>query len=281
MHTTLIDVQTLASLLGAPGLVVVDCRFDLADTSRGETAYLEGHVPGAVYAHLDRDLSGPKTGANGRHPLPSPSALASTLGRLGIDNQTQVVVYDQDTGMYASRLWWMLRWLGHDAVAVLDGGYAAWVAASMSVMSGAEMPAPRTFSVALRPSLTVTADELLPLARATSARIVDARAPVRFRGEQEPIDPVAGHIPGAVNHFFMRSMGEDGRFKPVDELRREWAASLGGADASQVVCYCGSGVTACHDLLSLEVAGLSGAKLYAGSWSEWVADPARPVATGE
>lgn len=281
MHTTLIDVQTLASLLGAPGLVVVDCRFDLADTSRGETAYLEGHVPGAVYAHLDRDLSGPKTGANGRHPLPSPSVLASTLGRLGIDNQMQVVVYDQDTGMYASRLWWMLRWLGHDAVAVLDGGYAAWAAASMPVTSGTETPVPRTFTVALRPNLTVTADEVLPLARSSAARVVDARAPVRFRGEQEPIDPVAGHIPGAVNHFFMRSMGEDGRFKAADELRREWAASLGGADVSQVVCYCGSGVTACHDLLSLEVAGFPGAQLYAGSWSEWVADPARPVATGE
>ena len=280
MHTTLIDAPTLASLLGTPGVVVVDCRFDLADTSRGEAAYLEAHVPGAVYAHLDRDLSGPKTGANGRHPLPVPSALASTLGQFGIDNQTQVVVYDQDTGMHASRLWWMLRWLGHDAVAVLDGGYAAWVGAGLALTSGSETPAPRAFIAAQRSGLTVTADEMLPLTQSTTTRIVDARAPVRFRGEQEPIDPVAGHIPGAVNHFYMRSMGDDGRFKPADVLRREWNASLGGVDASQVVCYCGSGVTACHDLLSLEVAGLPGAKLYAGSWSEWVADPARPVATG-
>lgn len=281
MHTTLIDVPTLASLLGTPGVVVVDCRFDLADTSRGEAAYSQGHVPGAVYAHLDHDLSGPKTGTNGRHPLPSPSALAATLGRLGIGIGTQVVAYDQDNGMYASRLWWMLRWLGHDAVAVLDGGFSAWMNAGNPVVRGVEANTPRTFTAAPRADLTLAADAVLTLTNSAAARIVDARAPVRFRGEQEPLDLVAGHIPGAVNHFFMRSMGEDGRFKPADVLRREWETSLGGADASQVVCYCGSGVTACHDLLSLEVAGMSGAKLYAGSWSEWVADPARPVATGE
>ena len=280
MHTTIIDVPTLAALLGTPGVVVVDCRFDLADTARGESAYLEGHIPGAVYAHLDRDLSGPKTGGNGRHPLPTPETLASTLGRLGIDASSQVVVYDQDTGMYASRLWWMLRWLGHDAVAVLDGGYAAWTNAGHACVPGAEAPTPRTFIAAPRPDRLLTVDEVLPLTTSTT-RIVDARAPVRFRGEQEPIDPVAGHIPGAVNHFFMRSMDENGRFRSADDLRREWTSSLGDAHPSEVVCYCGSGVTACHDLLSLEVAGLPGAKLYAGSWSEWVADPTRPVATGD
>lgn len=281
MHTTLIDVPTLASMLGAPGVVIIDCRFDLADTGKGEAGYLSGHIPGAVYAHLDRDLSAPKNGTNGRHPLPSPDLLRATFGRLGIGPDTQVIAYDQDAGMYASRLWWMLRWLGHDAVAVLDGGLAAWTAAGRGLIPGLEETTPRTFVGEPRDGALVTAEEVLPLSEAGHARLVDARAPARFRGEQEPIDPVAGHIPGAVNHFYLQSMGEDGRFRSPEALRALWHASLGDTHADRVVCYCGSGVTACHDLLSMEVAGLRGARLYAGSWSEWVSDPTRPIATGD
>lgn len=275
-HTTLVDVDTLAAQLNDPRLAVVDCRFDLADTSWGERVYAEGHIPGAVYAHIDRHLSGPKTGANGRHPLPSPEAFASTLGTLGIDNDMQVVCYDQNFGMYASRLWWLLRWVGHDAVAVLDGGWAAWTAANGPVARGVESREPRTFTGRLRSGMTVSASDVAARAGDRRSRLVDARAPERFRGEVEPIDPVAGHIPGAVNFPFQRNLA-NGRFAPVEEIRSRWRETLGDVAPEQVVCYCGSGVTACHDLLALEHAQLHGARLYPGSWSEWVADPSRPV----
>jgi thiosulfate/3-mercaptopyruvate sulfurtransferase len=278
-HTTLIDTETLALLLADPRVAVVDCRFDLANTSAGEQAYGEGHIPGAVYAHLDRDLSGTKTGVNGRHPLPTPDALAVTLGRLGIDSGTQVIVYDQDSGMYASRLWWLLRWMGHDGVAVLDGGFARWAAEQRPMASGVETHAARTFVGEQHTALTVTAAEVPGIAAAADARLVDGRAPERFRGDVEPLDPVAGHIPGAVNRFFQWNL-ENGRFRTPDDLRVDFRASLGPVGADRVVCYCGSGVTACHNLLALEHAGLPGARLYPGSWSEWVADPTRPVERG-
>lgn len=279
IYTTLIDTATLAAHLTDPTVVVIDCRFELAKPEAGELAYAEGHIPGAAYAHLDRDLSGPKTGSNGRHPLPPPSVLAATLGRLGIDAATQVVAYDQDNGMHASRLWWLLRWMGHEAVAVLDGGFAAWVADGRAMAAGVEVHAARTFSGAANPNDTVDAAVVGALARSGSARVIDARAPERYRGEIEPIDPVAGHIPGAVNYWFARNL-DNGRFRSAEALRAEFETLVSGVAMDQVVSYCGSGVTGCHNLLALEHAGLRGARLYPGSWSEWVSDPSRPVEQG-
>ena len=277
-YRTLIDVPALATHLADDNLVVVDCRFDLADTGAGEAAYAQAHIPGAVYAHLDRDLSGPKTGANGRHPLPEPHALAATLGRLGIGAGTQVVAYDQEAGSYASRLWWLLRWMGHEAVAVLDGGLAAWTAGGHAASSGLETPEARVFEGAPHPDMLVPLADVAALS-GTATRLVDARAPERYRGDVEPLDPVGGHIPGALNHFFMRNLA-NGRFLSPDALRALFRESVGQTSGDRLVCYCGSGVTACHNLLALEHAGLTGARLYAGSWSEWVADPGRGVERG-
>ncbi len=278
-HTTLIDTSTLAAHLAAPNLVVIDCGFELSRPDAGEAAYAEGHIPGAAYAHLDRDLSGPKTGTNGRHPLPAPAVLAATLGRLGIDGTTQVIAYDQDNGMYASRLWWLLRWMGHEAVAVLDGGFAAWSAEGRPVATGVEAHAARIFRGAPNPAFIVNADTVGTLAGSATARVIDARAAERYRGEVEPIDPVAGHIPGAVNYCFVRNL-EDGRFRGASALRTDYDGLLAGVAMDRVVSYCGSGVTACHNLLALEHAGLRGARLYPGSWSEWVSDRSRPVEKG-
>lgn len=276
-YTTLVDTSTLASILGSPNVAVVDCRFELANAAAGEAAYQQAHIPGAVYAHLDRDLSGPKTGSNGRHPLPSPESLQSTFGRLGIDSGVQVIVYDQDTGMFASRLWWLLRWMGHTAVAVLDGGMAKWMAEQRATSSGVESREARVFSGEPDDRMLVRPSEVAVIAASADARLVDARAPERYRGDVEPIDPVAGHIPGAMNYFYMRNLS-DGCFLSPEGLRERWRASLGDVPADRVVCYCGSGVTACHDVLALEHAGLRGSRLYPGSWSEWIADPNRPVA---
>jgi thiosulfate/3-mercaptopyruvate sulfurtransferase len=278
-YTTLIDTATLATRLGEPALVVVDCRFDLSDSAAGERAYQDSHIPGAIYAHLGRDLAAPRTGTNGRHPLPSPAAAIERFGHLGVSNQHQVVAYDQDTGMYASRLWWMLRWLGHDAVAVLDGGFAQWIAEARPTSRTIETRTPEVFTGVPRPGWTVSVSEVPSLAASPDIRVVDARAPERFRGEVEPIDPVAGHIPGAVNHFFGRNL-VDGRFRTPEALREGFRDSLGSVRGDQVVCYCGSGVTACHNVLALEHAGLPGARLYPGSWSEWVSDPTRPIERG-
>jgi thiosulfate/3-mercaptopyruvate sulfurtransferase len=278
-YTTLIDTATLATLLTHPDVVVVDCRYDLSSPDAGQLGYLEGHVPGAVYAHLGRDLSGVKTGKNGRHPLPAPDVLAATLGRLGIDRRTQVVAYDQDSGAWAARLWWLLRWMGHEAAAVLDGGLAAWIREERALSTGVETRPARTFVGVPDNRMLVSASEVPALVAQPGSRLLDARAPERYRGEVEPIDPVGGHIPGAVNHFFQQNLSE-GRFRSAADLRVGFADSLGIVDGSTVVCYCGSGVTACHNLLALEHAGLTGARLYAGSWSEWVADTSRPVEKG-
>jgi thiosulfate/3-mercaptopyruvate sulfurtransferase len=278
-YTTLIDTGALASLLSNPDVALVDCRFDLAQPAAGATEYEHSHIPGAVYAHLGRDLAGQKTGVNGRHPLPTQEALVATLGRLGIDNSTQVVAYDQDTGMYASRLWWLLRWMGHDAVAVLDGGFARWRVEGRPVESGIITRPSRRFVAHPRRGMTVDVNEVGQLSQSTARRIVDARAPERYRGDTEPIDPVAGHIPGAVNHFFQQNLA-DGTFRSPDALRAVFDDVLGNVSAENVICYCGSGVTACHNLLALEHAGLHGARLYPGSWSEWVSDPGRPVERG-
>jgi thiosulfate/3-mercaptopyruvate sulfurtransferase len=280
MFTTLISTADLAARLGAPDLVVVDVRHDLGQPDTwGEAQYRAAHIAGAVFAHLDRDLSAPKTGRNGRHPLPSPDACAAVFGRLGIEAGKQVAVYDQGNGAYASRLWWMLRWLGHDAAAVLDGGYDRWLREGRPV--GAEVPNPNPVTFVARPVATpVTAGEIEASLGRGSILLIDARAAERFRGEVEPLDPVAGHIPGAVNRPFLQNLGPDGTFKPAVALRADFDALLRGEPPAKVAHQCGSGVTACHNVLAMEIAGLGGTRLYPGSWSEWCADPARPVARG-
>lgn len=278
---TLIEAGELRAKLHAPNWVIVDCRFDLADPAAGERAYAAGHVPDARYAHLDRDLAAPITPATGRHPLPAPEDLARTFGSWGIDSDVQVVAYDQDSGAFAARLWWLLRWLGHDAVAVLDGGFAAWQRLGYEVDRAAPAVAPRTFAPRVRADYFVGAAEVARLAADPTARVLDARAPERYAGSVEPIDPVAGHVPGARNHPFATNLDAQKQFLPIEELRARFGTSLRGVPAERVVAMCGSGVTACHLLLGLEHAGLPGAKLYAGSWSEWIRDPGRPVAKGE
>jgi thiosulfate/3-mercaptopyruvate sulfurtransferase len=278
--TTLISTAALASRLDDPAYLVVDCRFKLDDTQWGEREYAAAHIPGARYAHLDRDLSGAKTGTNGRHPLPDARSLAGTFGRLGVTRGVQVVAYDQDNGMYASRLWWLLRFMGHDAAAVLDGGFAKWTAEGRATGSGVEHDAAQTFTGAPRSDMIVDAAAVASLAGSSQTRLVDARAPQRYRGEVEPLDKVAGHIPGASNYFFQQNLDDNGTFRTPEDLREKLRGALGDVSARDIVCYCGSGVTACHNLLALEHAGLKGARLYPGSWSEWCADETRPVQKG-
>jgi thiosulfate/3-mercaptopyruvate sulfurtransferase len=279
-YTTLIDAAALQQLLaGSTPPVLIDARFDLADPAAGERAYRETHLPGAHYLHLDRDLSAAKTGRNGRHPLPQRSLFAARIGALGIGPQTQVVAYDAQGGSYAARVWWMLRWLGHEAAAVLDGGLPAWVAAGGTVDdAGAAWPA-TTAPYPERASLVSSVDADALLARLGRTPLIDARAPERFRGDVEPLDKAAGHIPGARNRFFQKNVNEEGTMRPPSELAQEFREIAGSG--VEIVCYCGSGVTACQNLLALEHAGIPGAKLYAGSWSEWSADPSRPIATGD
>jgi thiosulfate/3-mercaptopyruvate sulfurtransferase len=278
--TTLISTAVLAARLDDPAFAIVDCRFRLDDVAWGEREYTAAHVPGAAYAHLDRDLSGPKTGANGRHPLPDSDALKATLGRLGIASGVQVVAYDQDDGMYASRLWWLLRSMGHDAVAVVDGGLKKWSAEGRPTASGPVTRPPRAFDGSPRPGMAVDAAGVASLAGKPEWRLVDARAPERYRGETEPLDKTPGHIPGAVNHFFQWNLDESGTFKSPEALRARLSESLGDVPPDHLICYCGSGVTTCHNLLALEHAGFKGAMLYPGSWSEWSSDPSRPVGLG-
>ena len=278
-YTTLISTEALARHLGDPNLIVVDCRHNLADPDAGETAYAQAHLPGAYFLHLDRDLSGVITGRNGRHPLPEIKRLAATLGRIGIDASKQVVAYDQNFGMWAARLWWSLHWLGHDRAAVLDGGVDKWKAEGRPLTSQA--PTARSATFVLKPTLrTVSTEEILRHLGDGSLTVLDARAPERFHGDIEPLDPVAGHIPGAINRPYTVNMTEQGTFKPAEALRREFEAQLAGRAPGSVVHQCGSGVTACHNLLAMSIAGLSGSRLYPGSWSEWCADPSRPVARG-
>lgn len=277
IHRTLVTVETLNAHREDGGWRVVDCRFELSRPDAGEAAWREAHIPGAVYAHLERDLSGPVGPATGRHPLPEPDALAQTLGRWGIDADTQVVAYDASGGaMAAARLWWLARWLGHERVAVLDGGWQAWLAAGFE--TGDRVPVLRPVVFPRRAPLVDPVD-----ARSVSEdagwQLIDARGEQRFRGEVEPIDPVGGHIPGAINRPFTGNLDASGKFAAPETLRERFAPpAVGGA--GRVVHYCGSGVTSCHNLLAMEHAGLSGSRLYAGSWSEWIRDPARPVAKG-
>ena len=279
--TTLIGVDALRSLQASPlPPVVLDASFDLGNVAAGEEAYAAGHVPGSRYVHLDRDLSTAKTGRNGRHPLPDRTAFARTAGALGVTPATQVVALDRNGGAYAARLWWMLRWLGHAEAAVLDGGYKAWVAAGGVPSSE---PVPRLADAPPypdRPSLVGSVDSAALAGSLGRTMLLDARSPERFRGEKEPIDPIAGRIPGAFNRFHATNLLPGGLFKPADALRDELTALLGGRAPAEVVHSCGSGVTACHNLLAMEHAGLTGSRLYPGSWSEWAADPERPIARG-
>jgi len=279
-HATLITPAELAARLAAgAATVVIDVGFDLADTDAGERRYREAHLPGSHYLHLDRDLSGAKTGRNGRHPLPARADFARTVGTVGITPETQVVAVDAHGGVYAARLWWMLRWLGHAAVAVLDGGVPAWQAAG-GPLTSTPTPLPGDPPYPERPALVSTVDAAGVAGRAPRQALLDARAGERFRGEVEPIDAVAGHIPGALNRFHKANLAASGGFKSPQALRAEFAAALGDRAPGEVIHSCGSGVTACHNLLAMEHAGLHGSLLYPGSWSEWSADPDRPIARG-
>jgi thiosulfate/3-mercaptopyruvate sulfurtransferase len=257
---------------------VFDCRHDLAKPELGEEQYKQGHIQGALFAHLDRDLSGRKTGRNGRHPLPDPQDFEKWLEHTGLTPKDQVVCYDGGTGAMAARLWWMLRWIGHDKVAVLDGGFAKWTKEGRPVTIDVPLFTPLNYPIKLRKDFAVDVRSLEK--SVGKSLLLDARAPVRYRGEQEPIDPVAGRIPGAKNRFNSDNLGAEGTFKPAAKLRQDFEAVLGGRAPAEVVHYCGSGVAACHNLLAMEVAGLKGGKLYAGSWSEWSADPKRPQERG-
>ena len=279
LYTTLVSTADLATHLS--GFAVVDCRYDLQNEHWGREQYLSSHIPGAAYASLGADLAGAKTGLNGRHPLPSLESLAATFGRLGITPQTQVVAYDQDTGMYASRLWWLLRYAGHQAVAVLDGGWAAWVREGRPTRSGQEIRAAAVFTPSRSLEQTVSADDVAALLGSRDHVLIDARSPERFEGRVEPIDRVPGHIPGAVNRHYKDNLGEQGTFDSAATLRDRFMRVLAGRDPRHAIVYCGSGVTACHNRLAMEHAGLPGARLYPGSWSEWSSDPARPVETGQ
>jgi len=280
MHTTLISVDDLAKHGDDPSWLIVDCRFDLGNPSVGQAAYAASHIRGAIYAHLDHDLAAPITPASGRHPLPTPETFATTLGRWGVTPLTQVVAYDADVGMYASRLWWMLRWVGHTAVAVLDGGFKAWNAAGLPTSTDVPVRRPTRFVAQPKQDAWVDAAQVAARAQDPSWRVLDARAAERFQGSVEPIDTVAGHVPGARNHPFGSNV-TDGKLASPRRLRELFAASQSGVADDHTIVMCGSGVTACHLLLALEVAGKHSARLYPGSWSEWIRDPARPVAIGE
>lgn len=277
IYRTLISAETCAAHLDDPAWCIVDCRHRLGDAEAGRALYREAHIAGALFADLDTDLAGPPGGDGGRHPLPTVEAMRETFGRLGIGPSTQVVVYDDMGGQFAARLWWMLRYLGHDAVAVLDGGWQRWLALALPTASGDETTTPTTFVGESHPAMLASFDEVAE----GDGLLVDARAPARYRGEVEPIDRVPGHIPGAVNRPTSDNLTDEQRFRSSDELQATWDDLLGDTAPDEVIVYCGSGVTACHNILAMEHAGLSGARLFPPSWSGWSSDPARPVAVGE
>lgn len=276
MSTLLVSADELAA---HPEWRIFDCRHDLKNTEYGAQAYARGHIPGALFLHLDRDLSGPTTGSNGRHPLPDVDTFSRRMSACGVTAETQVVAYDNEGSAFAARLWWLLRWLGHEKVAVLDGGLAGWRRTKRALDDVLPDIQPATFMA--RPTLTtIDASRISSALGSAELLLLDARAPERFAGQNETLDPVGGHIPGAVNRFFFDNLEDDGCFfKAADELRGEFSTLLGSRDPHTVVQQCGSGVTACHNLLAMEIAGFSGSQLYPGSWSEWCSDPARPVAT--
>ena len=280
-YETLVDARTLYANLHDSGWVVVDCRFDLADTAAGGRRYREGHIPGAIYAHLDENLSGPVTAQTGRHPLPEIAQFVRTLGLWGIDETKQVVAYDDVGGSIAARLWWLLRWLGHHARAVLDGGVQAWRKHGYPLVAETCTPSAVIFpETGGDPRAWVDTDSVMANLSAHSNLLLDARAEERYRGELEPIDPVAGHVPGAINVPMTGNLNGEACFLEPETLRKRFLDILEERSARRVVHMCGSGVTACHNLLAMEIAGLSGSRLYPGSWSEWIRDSSHPVARG-
>ena len=279
MYTTLIATDELAARRD-DSWVVVDCRYDLRNTDAGREHYLQAHIPGAVYAHLSKDLAGPAANVGGRQPIPTPEAVAATFSRLGIGRGAQVVMYDADACMFASRMWWTLRYMGHRAAAVLDGGWTKWVRESRPQRGGQETRTPDRFVGRAREELRLSVADVEALLGDASTLLIDARAAERFEGGNEPIDRAPGHIPGAANHFFRRNVTDEGVMLSPDVLRQQFADVIGDRSPQQVVMYCGSGVSACQNLLAMEHAGLTGARLYPGSWSEWSSDPQRPVETG-
>jgi thiosulfate/3-mercaptopyruvate sulfurtransferase len=276
--TTLISAEELGVAIDR--CVVIDCRHDLLNPQAGSTAWAAGHIPGARFLHQDNDLAGARTGRNGRHPLPNREALAARLRACGLHRGQQLVAYDAQGGMYAARLWWLTRWLGHEAVAVLDGGIDAWQRERLPLSTDVPGPTQGDFAASRDLTRSVSAAEVLATLGSPANVVIDARAPERYRGEVEPMDPVAGHIPGALNRPFSLNLRPDGRFKPGPVLRGEFETLLHGRDPALVIHQCGSGVTACHNLLAMALAGQSEGALYPGSWSEWCADPARPVTRG-
>lgn len=281
-YEDIIDVQALAELIKQGECRVIDCRFNLMQPMAGRADYESGHIPTAVYADLDRDLAAEKTPDSGRHPLPEPDDFIARLGTWGIGNNSQIVVYDDASGALAARLWWMLNWLGHRRIAVLDGGYKAWLNAGYPVQTETPDYSPTTFSGHANNAMVVTTDEVAAMVDAGGRlNLVDARDHARFAGQTEPIDRVAGHVPGATNLPFTVHLSENGQWRSQSELVTSWNSALGESGTDQAIVMCGSGVTACHLALSARLAGLEMPRVYVGSWSEWVADPGRPVATGD
>jgi thiosulfate/3-mercaptopyruvate sulfurtransferase len=276
----LVSCEQLAAHANDPTWIVFDCRHDLMDVAKGEQWYREGHIPGAFLANLDTDLSGEKTGTNGRHPLPSPAMFSAFLARHGVTARSTVVAYDDVGGQFAARLWWLCRWVGLRNASLLDGGIQRWVAQARPISTAIPVIKPASFAGRADSFMISTVDEVLSRIGRADLVLIDARAPERYRGEVEPIDPVAGHIPSALNRFYKENLKVDLTFKSPDEIRKGLVDLMAGRSATEVVHQCGSGVTACANVFAMEYAGLKGSRLYAGSWSEWVADPSRPVATG-
>lgn len=280
-YTTVISAEDLSTHINDDNWVVVDCRFTLTSPEAGRQLYEESHIPGACYLHLDDDLAAPVSKKTGRHPLPDPDVLAKKLGELGIDNDTQVVAYDDTFGAMAGRLWWLLRWLGHDKVALLDGGLPAWIRKKMPMTPDTATFLQKEFIPNVRAELVIDLSAMEAVVENGECIIIDARAEERFTGEVEPFDKVAGHIPGAINLPFEDNLDFDATFMSKDEMVELYNNLLGNKDSSQVVMMCGSGVTACHNLVAMEIAGLAGARLYPGSWSEWISGSLRPVVIGK
>ena len=277
----LVTTDSLASHHNDPAWVIFDCRHDLLDHGKGERLYREGHVPGAHFAAVESVMSGMKTGKNGRHPLPEPAAVAGFLARHGVTRDSTFIAYDDAGGLYAARLWWLARWIGFEGAKLLDGGWSKWTAEGRDITR--EVPTLKAVTVAnvlAAGTLVWSSDEVLRQLTDPTCALIDARAGERYRGEVEPMDPVAGHIPGALNRFYKANLNADQTFRPAAEIRREFEALIGGCASARVGHHCGSGITACANIFAMEYAGLAGSKLYAGSWSEWVADPSRPVAKG-
>ena len=279
IYRTLVSTEILNQHINNPNWITIDCRFSLTDSEAGAKAYRMGHIPNARYAHLNKDLSSSITNTSGRHPLPDFNLLAKKLGLWGITNKSQIIVYDDANGAFAGRLWWLLRCMGHDSVAILDGGINHWRQQSLPLTTTLPSVKPKKFRAYINHSCWLTASKLSNDLATKKIKVIDARTEERFQGKQEPIDPVAGHIPNAINRAFQLNLGKNGLFLERNKLQQQFMDLLGPYSPEQTVHMCGSGVTACHNLLAMEHAGLPGSKLYPGSWSEWITNQNRPIAT--